>query len=98
MWSFLGLVAITAGPDIVDHYWAVIIGAIGAVLCTAGIRFLEKVKLDDVVGAIGIPAHLITAGPDIVDHYWAVIIGAIGAVLCTAGIRFAGIGVLWRSA
>ena len=54
--AIAGLVAITAGPDIVDHYWAVIIGAIGAVLCTAGIRFLEKVKLDDVVGAI--PAHL----------------------------------------
>ena len=54
--AIAGLVSITAGPDIVDHYWAVIIGAIGAVLCTAGIRFLEKVKLDDVVGAI--PAHL----------------------------------------
>ena len=54
--AIAGLVSITAGPDIVDHYWSVIIGAIGAVLCTAGIRLLEKVKLDDVVGAI--PAHL----------------------------------------
>ena len=54
--AIAGLVSITAGPDIVDHYWAVIIGAIGAVLCTAGIKLLEKVKLDDVVGAI--PAHL----------------------------------------
>ncbi len=54
--AIAGLVSITAGPDIVDHYWSVIIGAIGAVLCTAGIKFLEKVKLDDVVGAI--PAHL----------------------------------------
>ena len=54
--AIAGLVSITAGPDIVEHYWAVIIGAIGAVLCTAGIKFLEKVKLDDVVGAV--PAHL----------------------------------------
>ena len=54
--AIAGLVSITAGPDIVDHYWAVVIGAIGAILCTAGIRFLEKVKIDDVVGAI--PAHL----------------------------------------
>ncbi len=54
--AIAGLVSITAGPDIVDHYWAVIIGAIGAILCTAGIKLLEKVKLDDVVGAI--PAHL----------------------------------------
>jgi len=54
--AIAGLVSITAGPDIVDHYWSVIIGAIGAVLCTAGIKLLEKIKLDDVVGAI--PAHL----------------------------------------
>jgi len=54
--AIAGLVSITAGPDIVDHYWAVVIGAIGAILCTAGIKLLEKVKLDDVVEAI--PAHL----------------------------------------
>ena len=54
--AIAGLVAITAGPDIVEHYWAVIIGAIGGVVCTAGIKLLERVKLDDVVGAI--PAHL----------------------------------------
>ena len=50
--AIAGLVSITAGPDIVEHYWAVIIGAIGAVVCTAGIKFLEKIKLDDVVGAV----------------------------------------------
>ena len=55
--AIAGLVSITAGPDITEHYWAVIIGAIGAVVCTAGIKLLEKVKLDDVVGAI--PAHLL---------------------------------------
>ena len=54
--AIAGLVSITAGPDIVEHYWAVIIGAIGAVVCTAGIKLLEKIKLDDVVGAV--PAHL----------------------------------------
>ena len=55
--AIAGLVSITAGPDFVEHYWAVIIGAIGGVLCTAGIKLFEKLKLDDVVGAI--PAHLI---------------------------------------
>ena len=54
--AIAGLVAITAGPDIVDHYWAVIIGAIGGLVCTAGLRLLERVKVDDVVGAV--PAHL----------------------------------------
>ena len=55
--AIAGLVAITAGPDIVDHYWAIIIGAIGGVICTAGIKLMETMKLDDVVGAV--PAHLL---------------------------------------
>ncbi|MDE2755224.1 MAG: ammonium transporter [Acidobacteriota bacterium] len=54
--AIAGLVSITAAPDITDHYWAVIIGAIGGIICTAGLRLLERIKLDDVVGAI--PAHL----------------------------------------
>ncbi len=54
--AIAGLVAITAGPDIVDHYWAVVIGAIGGVICTAGMKAMETLKLDDVVGAV--PAHL----------------------------------------
>ena len=51
-----GLVAITAGPTMVEPYWAVLIGAVGAVICTAGMRLLENLKVDDVVGAV--PAHL----------------------------------------
>ncbi len=54
--ALAGLVSITAGPDIVDHYWALIIGAVGSVLCVGGMRFLEVVKIDDIVGAI--PVHL----------------------------------------
>ena len=54
--AIAGLVSITAGPDIVDPYWAIIIGAIGGIICTSAIKLLEVVKLDDVVGAI--PAHL----------------------------------------
>ena len=54
--AIAGLVSITAGPDVVDHYWAILIGAVGGVVCTAGIKLLETIKLDDVVGAI--PAHL----------------------------------------
>ena len=55
--AIAGLVSITAGPDITQHLWAVIIGAVGGVLCTVGIKTLEKLKIDDVVGAV--PAHLI---------------------------------------
>ena len=54
--AIAGLVSITARPDITDHYWAVIIGAIGGLIVVLGLKLLEKVKLDDVVGAV--PAHL----------------------------------------
>ena len=54
--AIAGLVAITAAPNIVEYHWAVVIGAIGGVVCTLGMSFLEKMKIDDVVGAI--PAHL----------------------------------------
>ena len=54
--AIAGLVSITAAPDILDHRWAVVIGAVGGVICTAGIKFLEDLKIDDVVGAV--PAHL----------------------------------------
>ena len=54
--AIAGLVSITAAPDIVDHYWAVVIGAVGGVICVGGLKLLERVKVDDVVGAV--PAHL----------------------------------------
>ncbi len=54
--AIAGLVSITAGPDMTDHHWAVIIGAIGGIVCSCGLRLLEFLKLDDVVGAV--PAHL----------------------------------------
>ena len=55
--AIAGLVSITAGPDITQHLWSVIIGAVGGFLCTLGIKTLETMKIDDVVGAV--PAHLI---------------------------------------
>ncbi len=54
--AIAGLVSITAAPGIIESGWAIAIGAIGAVICTAGIRMLEMLKVDDVVGAV--PAHL----------------------------------------
>ena len=55
--AIAGLVAVTAAPTSTDHFWAIVVGAIGGLLCTGGIKLLERLKLDDVVGAI--PAHLI---------------------------------------
>ncbi|MBU0725729.1 MAG: ammonium transporter [Alphaproteobacteria bacterium] len=52
-----GLVSITAGPDLTNHFWSIIIGGIGGVLVVLAVPLLDKLKIDDVVGAI--PAHLV---------------------------------------
>ena len=49
--AIAGLVSIAAGPDITGHYWAILIGAVGAVICTAATKLLERLKVDDVVGS-----------------------------------------------
>ena len=54
--AIAGLVSITAGPDIVEHHWAIFIGAVGGAVCTVGMRALEWFRIDDEVGAI--PAHM----------------------------------------
>ena len=88
-----GLVSITAGPDFVDHYWAILIGGIGGVVCVAGMKFMEIVKLDDVVGAV--PAHLfagiwgtlavcIAAGGNFVTQLVGIL--AIGAFVFTVSL------------
>jgi Amt family ammonium transporter len=51
-----GLVAITAEPLAPAVWQAVIIGAFGGVIVTVGVPLLDRLKIDDVVGAI--PAHL----------------------------------------
>ncbi len=55
--AIAGLVGITAAPHITQHWLAIIIGAVAGVLCTLAIKMLDKLKIDDVVGAI--PAHLV---------------------------------------
>lgn len=55
--AIAGLVAVTAAPNFVNHNWAIVIGAIGGLICVLGMRGFEKVKVDDVVGAIS--AHLL---------------------------------------
>ena len=55
--ALAGLVSITAAPNIAESWWAVIIGAVGGLLCSLATRLMERLKLDDVVGAI--PVHLV---------------------------------------
>jgi Amt family ammonium transporter len=55
--AIAGLVAITAGPDLQNHFTSMLVGGIGGALSTFAIPLMDKFKIDDVVGAI--PAHLV---------------------------------------
>ena len=91
-----GLVGVTAGPDLIGHHWALLIGAVGGGVVVAGMRLLEWMKLDDVVGAV--PVHLfagiwgtlavcIAAGGNFVDQ----LIGIVAVGVFVFGISL----LLW---
>jgi Amt family ammonium transporter len=52
-----GLVGITAGADIMSVTDAIIIGSVAGTLIVLGVGFVDRLKLDDPVGAIAV--HLI---------------------------------------
>jgi Amt family ammonium transporter len=55
--ALAGLVSITAGPDLTNHFMSIIVGGIGGILVVIAIPLLDKLKIDDVVGAISV--HLV---------------------------------------
>ncbi|WP_295811964.1 ammonium transporter [uncultured Nitratireductor sp.] len=55
--ALAGLVSITAEPLTPGPFMAIVIGAIGGVIVVLTVPLLDKLKIDDVVGAI--PVHLI---------------------------------------
>ena len=52
-----GLVSITAGADVMSPMDAVLVGAIGGAIIVFAVAFIDKIKLDDPVGAVAV--HLI---------------------------------------
>ncbi|WP_282604817.1 ammonium transporter [Pelagibius sp. Alg239-R121] len=54
--ALAGLVSITAGPDLQNHVYALIIGGVGGAIVVIAVPMLDRLKIDDVVGAI--PVHL----------------------------------------
>ena len=52
--ALAGLVAITADPLSPEPVWAMIIGAVGGLIVVASIVGLDKVRIDDPVGAISV--------------------------------------------
>lgn len=52
--ALAGLVGITAGADVISPFWAFVVGVIAGVIVIASIIFLDKIKIDDPVGAISV--------------------------------------------
>ncbi|SHE94133.1 ammonium transporter [Ruegeria intermedia] len=85
--ALAGLVSITAEPLAPSLFQALIIGGIGSVIVVYTVPLLDKMKIDDVVGAI--PVHLIAG-------FWGTFIVAWtngDASFVTQIIGFAAIGI-----
>lgn len=90
--ALAGLVSITAGPDTPTPLAATLIGGVGGALVVFAVPFFDKLKIDDVVGAISV--HLVcgiwgtlavpltnTSASFLVQLQGVV---AVGAFVCTA--------------
>ena len=95
--ALAGLVAITADPLSPEPFWAMIIGAIGGLIVVASIVLLDKVKIDDPVGAISVHGTCGIWGVIAVvfNNADATILGQLlGIVGIFAWVFFAG-GLVW---
>lgn len=82
--SLAGLVAITAGCDVVNDYESILIGAIAGVFVVLVIEFVDKVlKIDDPVGAIGVHGSCGLLG--------TILTGVFGTG-CTVATQLIGVG------
>ena len=85
--ALAGLVSITAGPLDPTLFGALWIGAVGGVIVVFAVPFLDKLKIDDVVGAI--PVHLIAG-------FWGTLVVPVyteGTSFVTQIIGFASVGI-----
>ncbi|OAN78561.1 ammonium transporter [Sulfitobacter sp. EhC04] len=84
--ALAGLVSITAGPLDPTLFGALWIGAVGGIIVVFAVPFLDKLKIDDVVGAI--PVHLIAG-------FWGTLVVPVytdGTSFVTQIIGFVAIG------
>lgn len=92
-----GLVSITADPLSPAIWQAVLIGAFGGVIVTAGVPALDRLKIDDVVGAV--PAHLFCGVWGTLVVPWtneeASILGQIVGVVMVGAFAFSMSALVW---
>ncbi|MGI6114928.1 ammonium transporter [Luoshenia tenuis] len=88
--ALAGLVAITAGCDMVSPLGAAIIGLVAGVLIVFGVEFVDKVlKIDDPVGAIGVHGICGAAGTILTG-----LLATDGGLFYGGGFQFLGVQVV----
>jgi len=85
--ALAGLVGITAGADVINPFWSVVVGLIAGILVVFSVLFFDRAKIDDPVGAISVhlvcgiwgtlAVGLFSSNP---DH--SIVEQAIGVVAC----------------
>ncbi|MEW8208472.1 MAG: ammonium transporter [Candidatus Thiodiazotropha taylori] len=84
--ALAGLVAITAEPLAPTPLWATIVGAIGGILVVFSIITMDKIKIDDPVGAISVHG---------VVGMWGLIAVPFSNTDAAFGAQFLGLGVIF---
>jgi len=95
--ALAGLVAITAEPLTPSPLWAIAIGAVGGLIVVVAVPLLDKLKIDDVVGAI--PVHLFagiwgTLAVPLTNSDGNLVTQIIG-IACYAGFTIIASAIVW---
>ena len=95
--ALAGLVAITAGPDTPSALQATVIGAIGGLIVVGSILTLDKLKIDDPVGAISVHGVVGLFGLLVVPYTNgdAKLVGQLIGALTIFGWVFVTSGAVW---
>ncbi len=83
--ALAGLVSITADPASPTPGFAVLIGAVGGIIVIFAVPLLDKLKIDDVVGAI--PVHLVAG-------IWGTLVVPVTNTDATFGVQIIGIAAI----
>jgi ammonium transporter, Amt family len=95
--ALAGLVAITAGPDTPSLLLATLIGAVGGVIVVLSIVTLDKLHIDDPVGAISVHGVVGIWGllAVLLSNEDATLLGQLAGIGCIFGFVFVTSLILW---
>lgn len=94
--ALAGLVGITAGPDLATNLWAVIVGLVAGAVVVGAVLVIDRLRIDDPVGAIsvhGVCGALGTLAVGVYSAEHSIITQALG-VAAVASFAFVTTGIV----